>query len=69
MECLIEDRFRTSEFGVQDFFIEEKPCVVETRACVENADDCVNFALFRAQPIGLVESQVNKDSKPVRQIQ
>ena len=65
-QCLIEDRFRTSEFELKDFFIEEKPCVVETRGCVDIIDGCVNFAVFRAQPIGLVESQVVKDSKPVR---
>ena len=78
-ECLIEDRLGTSETGVKDFFIDEQPCVVETRGClpnrvgrklmetddelVENAADCVSFAVFRAKPTGIVESQVAKDSK------
>ena len=35
-ECLVKDRRRTVETGVMNFFIEELPCVVETRCRVPN---------------------------------
>ena len=63
-----------------DLSLEEEPCVVETRCLAlkrlrrnsletddglaEKADDSVSIEIIKAQPRGLLESQLARDIKP-----
>ena len=81
----MEDRLRTNETVVIDFFIKYESFVVETKGRVpdrvgkelletddglaEKGDGSVSFAVKKAKTSGLVESQVEKEIKSIQHVQ